>query len=255
MNSLEYDKMYQLEESNWWYAGRRDLVLKMADQISKAFKYTSMNILDAGCGTGLNLKYLQTCGCSIGLDISEDALRFSRIRGLPSLVCGSADRLPFKNNVFDLVLALDVIEHIEDDKSAIKEFYRVLRTGGSLIVTVPAFMSLWSEHDLAVHHKRRYARPEICDLLRSGGFKIERASYWNLFLFLPVFAIRHIRRLLNSEHKRQTDLVELPSIINGFLLGLLGLERSMIGQFNLPIGISIICICKKNQSNVDQTNI
>lgn len=246
MNSLEYDKMYQLEESNWWYVGRRDLVLKMADQISKDFPEKAMNILDAGCGAGLNLKHLQTSGDSVGLDISKDALGFSRIRGLPSLVCGSADRLPFKSKVFDLVLALDVIEHIEDDNSAIKEFYRVLRPGGSLIVTVPAFMSLWSEHDLAVHHKRRYARPEIRDILQSGGFRIEKASYWNFFLFLPVFAIRHIKRFSPSEAKKQTDLVELSPILNDLLLRLLRLERSMIGQFNLPIGISIICICKKD---------
>jgi ubiquinone/menaquinone biosynthesis C-methylase UbiE len=246
MDSLEYDKMYQLEESNWWYAGRRDLVLKMADKLSKAFTEKPMNILDAGCGTGINLKYFQTIGDSVGLDISEDALGFSRVRRLPSLVCGSVDRLPFKSKVFDLVLALDVIEHIEDDSSAISEFYRVLRPGGSLIVTVPAFMSLWSDHDLAVHHKRRYALPEVRDILQSGGFRIERASYWNFFLFLPVFAIRRITRFSHSEPKKRTDLVELPPILNDFLLGLLKLESRMIRLFDLPIGISIICICKKD---------
>jgi ubiquinone/menaquinone biosynthesis C-methylase UbiE len=222
------------------------LVLKMADQHSRTFTGKPMSILDAGCGTGLNLKYLQTRGDSVGLDISEDALGFSRVRGSTSLVCGSADRLPIKSKVFDLVLALDVIEHIEDDNSAIREFYRVLRPGGWLVVTVPAFMSLWSEHDQAVHHKRRYAMSEILKNLQSGGFKIEYASYWNFLLFMPVFGIRLIKRFSRSESKKQTDLIELPPLINGFLLGLLRLENRIIRQFNLPIGISIICVCKKD---------
>jgi SAM-dependent methyltransferase len=246
MNSSEYDKMYQLEELNWWYASRRDLVLNIADKLSKSFTVKPVNILDAGCGTGLNLKYLQNYGDPVGLDISEEALAFSRVRGLSSLVCGSTDRLPFKSRVFDLVLALDVLEHVEDDNSAIREIYRILRQGGSLIVTVPAFMSLWSEHDLAVHHMRRYTRTEILDILQSGGFRIERASYWNFFLFLPVFAIRHMKRFSFTGAKKQTDLAELPPILNNFLVGLLRLERSIFGQFNLPIGISIICICKKD---------
>jgi SAM-dependent methyltransferase len=247
VDALEYDKMYRLEESNWWYAGRRDIVLKIADRIkqSGSFPENPMRILDAGCGTGLNLKYLQTLGESVGLDISEDALGFSRARGLRSLICASADKLPLMSKAFDLVLALDVIEHIEDDDSVIREFNRVLRPGGWLIVTVPAFMSLWSEHDVAVHHKRRYALHELIFILKSGGFRIEWASHWNFVLFLPVFGMRLLKRHSRSKSKKQTDLIELPYLINRLLLGLLKLENSIIFKSNFPFGVSLICVCKK----------
>lgn len=247
MDALEYDKMYRLEESNWWYAGRRDIVLKIADQIKNSgyLAEKPMRILDAGCGTGLNLKYLQSRGDSVGLDISEDALGFSRARGVRSLICASADKLPLMNKSFDLVLALDVIEHIEDDNSVIREFNRVLSPGGWLIITVPAFMSLWSEHDVAVHHKRRYALHELINILKSGGFRIEWASYWNFFLFMPVYGMRLLKRNSRSKPKKQTDLIELPCLINRILLGLLKIENCIIRKVGFPIGVSIICVCKK----------
>jgi SAM-dependent methyltransferase len=247
VDALEYDKMYRLEESNWWYAGRREIVLKIVDQIkhSESFAEKPMRILDAGCGTGLNLKYLQIRGDSVGLDISKDALGFSRARGSRSIICASAEKLPLMSRAFDLVMALDVIEHIEDDNSVIREINRVLKPGGWLIVTVPAFMSLWSEHDAAVHHKRRYELHELIGILKSGGFRIEWASYWNFFLFMPVFGMRLLKRSTHSKLKKQTDLIELPYMINKFLLGLLKLENSIIRKINFPIGVSIICVCKK----------
>ena len=245
MDSSEYEKMYQLEEANWWYSGRRGLVLSEVARLHKRFPNKSMKILDAGCGTGINLKYLQTYGDAYGLDISEEALEFSRIRGLTPTICGSMDKLPLKSGFFDLVVALDVIEHIQDDISAINELNRVLRPGGYLIVTVPAFQFLWSNHDLAVHHKRRYTRSELSDLIRLGGFRIERATYWNFFLFLPVAAMRLLKRATLSERNRQTDLAELPGPINRIMHGLLLVENRISGRFDLPFGVSIMCVCKK----------
>lgn len=245
MDSSEYDKMYQLEETNWWYSGRRRLILKVVAQIHKKYSDKSMNILDAGCGTGINLRYLLDYGDAYGLDISNEALKFSRIRGLSSLICGSVDRLPLTNEFFDLVVALDVIEHIQEDLTAIRELNRVLRPGGSLIVTVPAFQFLWSNHDLAVHHKRRYTRSELRDILGLGGFIVERATYWNLFLFLPVAAMRMLKRATSSQRNKQTDLAELPAPIDRILRGLLWVENSILGWFDLPFGVSVMCVCRK----------
>jgi len=244
MDSSEYEKMYQLEVANWWYAGRRALALNIFAKIYGVSEKT-IRILDAGCGTGINLSYLQTRGNVCGLDISKDALQFSRSRGLSSLICGSADKLPIKDELFDIVLALDVIEHIEEDLSAIKELNRVLKSGGILIITVPAFQILWTSHDLAVHHKRRYTRPELLNILKLGGFEIEKATYWNFFLFLPVATIRLLKRLRRSELTKQTDLVELPTILNSFLYGLLKFENSILDRFDLPFGVSVMCVCRK----------
>lgn len=245
MEPCEYDKMYHLEEANWWYSGRRDLVLNMAALVDNATLGKPLNILDVGCGTGINLKYLQELGKAYGLDISEDALKFSRSRGLPSLICGSADKLPFKDGFFDQVLALDVIEHIDEDLSAVRELCRVLKPGGHLIITVPAFQFLWSGHDKAVHHKRRYTRSGLIHILEMGGFENEKSSYWNFFLFLPVAAIRILKRFQRPGNEMQTDLAELPSSLNRFLLKLMKIENRILRRFDLPFGVSVICICRK----------
>lgn len=253
MDASEYDKMYHLEESNWWYASRRDLVLKMIALIDNSLLEKPFKILDTGCGTGINLKYLQILGDAYGLDISKDALRFSKSRGLSSLICGSADSLPFKNDLFDLVLALDVIEHIDDDLSAVRELNRVLKPGGRLIITVPAFQFLWSGHDMAVHHRRRYTRSGILSILRLGGFENEKATYWNFFLFLPVATIRLLKRFHRSGDEMQTDLAELPWLINGLLHGLIGIENLILEQIDLPLGVSVMCICRKVIDGQDET--
>jgi SAM-dependent methyltransferase len=245
MDPSEYDKMYSLEEANWWYSGRRDLVLNTATRIDKVLLGKPLRILDVGCGTGINLKYLQDLGDAYGLDISKDALKFSRSRGLPSLICGSADKLPFKDGRFDLVLALDVIEHIDEDIFAVRELCRVLKPGGHLIITVPAFQFLWSGHDQAVHHKRRYTRSELIDILGLGGFENEKATYWNFFLFLPVVAIRMLKRFQRSGDETQTDLAELPSPLNMLLLELLHIENRILKRFDLPFGVSVMCVCRK----------
>lgn len=246
MDLSEYDKMYRLEDTNWWYSGRRDLVLKMMTRTDVYLSGKPLKILDAGCGTGINLKCLLDFGDAYGLDISKNALSFSKRRGLSSLICGSADRLPFKGELFDLVLALDVIEHIDQDNSAVMEFNRVLRPGGWLIITVPAFQFLMSEHDQAVHHKRRYTRSGLLMILQGAGFKNIKATYWNIILFLPVASIRLFKRFQRSGNEKQTDLIELPYPLNGLLHRLLIIENRVLERFNLPFGVSVMCACKKN---------
>lgn len=245
MNLLEYEKMYQSEESNWWYTGRRDLIMKAVRKFRDTSEDKSMQILDAGCGTGINLRYLKAYGKAYGLDISKEALKFSRIRGPSPLICGSLDKLPLKSKQFDLIVALDVIEHIQDDQAAVRELNRILRPGGCLILTVPAFQLLWSNHDLAVHHKRRYTRSELCDILRLGGFEIKRATYWNFFLFLPVVAMRMLKRATLCKQENKTDLIELPASLNQIFYGLLKVENIILDWLELPLGVSVMCICRK----------
>lgn len=150
--------------------------------------------------------------------------------------------------MFDLIITLDLLEHLDDNK-ILKEFYRALKPTGYLIVTVPAFEFLWSEHDEALHHKRRYNKSHLREILKSNGFITEKISYWNFFLFLPIVAMRLIKRGMRSE-EIETDVKELPNIVNRFLASVLSIEGRIISYgVNLPFGVSILCVCKKSEGN------
>lgn len=245
MQTEIYEKIYLSEKGNWWYKSRRELITDTVSRIKQRSGKETLNILDVGCGTGLNSKALDQFGDVCGLDVSEDALNFSRSRGEFNLIRANADDLPFKHNSFDVVCALDVLEHIEDDINAMKEIHRVLKPSGNLILTVPAFMFLWGRHDEAANHKRRYYKRSIIKTLESCGFLIDRCTYWNFLLF-PAVAL--IRPLMNRCYctNDSYDLPELPYIFNEILLNILRLENAAIAcGFNLPVGVSIFCVCRR----------
>jgi len=241
MELKEYEKMYEFEEKYWWWIGKRDLVNTILGQLHGSFD----KILDAGCGTGFNLNYLKNKGTVIGLDFSKDALKFCRIREHKDLIQADAEILPLKNDAIDIMIALDCLEHLDDVK-CLKEFYRVLKPNGYLIITVPAFMCLWSKHDEALHHKRRYDKLQLINVLQFNGFIIKKISYWNFFLFLPVAALRLIKKS-GKNQKIETDVKEMPKIINKILRSILRLEAYLISRLNLPIGVSMVCVGKANK--------
>jgi len=243
MESTEYDKMYRIEEGNWWYVGRRELLLRIVNQIKTDLEFRTFEILDVGCGTGLNLNYLEKYGSVVGLDFSGEALGFAKLRSRTPLIRASADNLPIKNGCINMLCAFDILEHIDDDMAALREFYRVLNAEGYLILTVPAFRSLWSGHDIAVHHKRRYSKDELIESLLSSGFQIERISYWNFLLFPLVALIRLVKR--NRVEEISTDLQPTPYLINSILIRILKLEALLIGRWRPPFGVSIVSVCKK----------
>ncbi len=240
MEIEEYNKMYKFEEHCWWWVGRRAII----KHLLYILKLDSINILDVGCGTGANLNFLQKYGDILGVDFSKEAKKFCKMRGY-KIVQANAEKLPLKENTFDLITALDLLEHL-DDNMAISEFYRVLKPDGYLILTVPAFTFLWSKHDEALHHKRRYNKNQLKNVLKSNGFTIKKLSYWNFFLFLPIAIIRLIKR--NMKNKTITsDVKEIPKIINDFLIFILKIESYLISHINLPIGISLVCVGKVNK--------
>ncbi|HUU62661.1 MAG TPA: class I SAM-dependent methyltransferase [Dehalococcoidia bacterium] len=240
MEIAEYEKMYHFEEKYWWWIGKRELIKGIIDKF--ILKLDSGAILDVGCGTGMNLKYLEDYGAVIGLDSSKEALDFCKIRGDKNLILGDAERLPFEDDAFDLITALDLLEHIDDDK-ALKGFHRVLKPNSPLVLTVPAWSFLWSRHDEALHHKRRYSKGHLRDIMEANGFLIEKLSYWNFFLFLPIVAMRLMKRR-SINQKVETDVEELPATINRLLTFILRTESYLIPHVNLPIGISLMCIGK-----------
>jgi SAM-dependent methyltransferase len=181
--------MYKFEEGYWWRIRKREIVKDIINRLNLNFR----TILDAGCGTGLNLNYLKHYGNVIGLDLSKEALNFCKIREAENLIQADAEKVPFKEDTFDLIIALDLLEHL-DDRGVLKEFYRVLNPNAYLIVTIPAFTFLWSKHDEALHHKRRYNKDQFSAILKQNGFILKKITYWNFFLFLPIVMMRLIKK-------------------------------------------------------------
>ena len=169
MNNKEYEKLYKFEQFYWWHVGRRDILNFF---LKKFLNKKGIQILEIGCGTGGNLEILSNLSEVTGLDVSKYALDFCRKRGVNNLVLGRAEKTNFPSESFDLILMLDVLEHIKDDKKAIGETRRILKEGGYFLVTVPAYQFIWSEHDEILGHYRRYSISDFSKKLEEAGFDI-----------------------------------------------------------------------------------
>ncbi len=179
------------------------------------------------------------------MDRSARALSFSRTRGLRELVGGDAGALPFDSATFDAVVALDVVEHCADDGRVVSELARVLKPGGTLVVTVPAFQALWSEHDEALHHLRRYRRHQVRALLDGAALEIRTLSYFNTLLFPAIAAVRLGKRLLPRRRVPQSDASTPPKLLNELLWLIFSLERRLLRRVRLPVGVSILAVATR----------
>ena len=245
MEPEQYVKMRELEDTYWWFVGRRVLVRTLLDgRVARGASF-----LDVGCGTGAMSGELSEIGTVTSLDFEHAALDFARSRGLSRLVQASAEALPFPSDTFDAVTALDVIEHLDDDHAAASEIRRVLKPGGIAVVSVPAFAFLWSEHDVALHHRRRYRIHEFRDLFRRAGMEVEHASYVMTALFPAVAAVRMIQKVLGSHRKTleqaKTTHPKLNGPVNGALTGLLRAEAQVVRRVSLPFGVSMAGVFRK----------
>jgi SAM-dependent methyltransferase len=240
VNVAEYARMYEAEERQWWYAGMRAISGALLD---KHLSGDGHRILDAGCGTGNNLVHLRGRGRPVGVDLSEDALRFCRTRGVQA-ARASVLALPFPGAAFDLVTSFDVLYHrwVEDDAQAVGELARVLRPGGLLLVRVPALAMLWGAHDEAVLSRHRYTRPEVVALLEGAGLDVLESTYANFLLF-PVLAVRRGIDRLTGRHG--SDVGFMPAPIEAFFRGLLMTEARMVRYARLPVGASVIALGRK----------
>ena len=156
----------------------------------------------------------------------------------------NGEKLDYENSTFDIVIASDCLEHIEDDRKALKEWYRVLKNRGKIIIFVPAFMSIWTELDQISKHYRRYGRNELKLKLKNSRFIINRISFWNCMLFIPIFLTRFLYPILQT--KMKYSLGQLPNpIINRLLFSILKIENNILMKTNLPIGVSLFAICEK----------
>ena len=186
MQPHTYSIMYEVEGTHWWFAGRRRILKSFIARTVASLNRANLQILDIGCGTGANLEMLAEFGECQGVDVSPEALAFCRTRGLDQVRQGEAEQLPFADRSFDLVTALDVVEHLDDDLKGLQEMRRVLSSEGRALIFVPAFMFLWGVQDDISNHRRRYTLPELRRVLKDAGFEVERAKYANITFFLPI---------------------------------------------------------------------
>lgn len=246
MRTREYRELYSLEETYWWFVGRRHLVRRLVERHPPENAFQPLKILDVGCGTGGTMKALADAGDVYGCDVSPLALGFCRQRSFQRLFCSTAEDLAVADNSFDALVNCDVLEHIKDDQRALEQMYRVIRPGGVLILTVPAHPYLWSEHDEALAHRRRYTYQEFTDKLQEAGYRIEKLSAAVSFVFPVILAFRLLQRLVRKpSDEPQTDLRILPEPINNFLVKLLHLETWLMKYMNLPIGTSFVAVARK----------
>ncbi len=240
MEKEQYELLFKLEDEYWWHIGLRKLIINTI--LSNSNGKNALRILDAGCGTGGNLVALNRLGYTVGVDLSEEALYFSKQRNINKLVEGSISDLPFEDNCFDVLLSVDVLYHqqVKDDVIALQELFRVLKKEGLLILHLPAFEFLKGGHDDLVHTKKRYKRCEVEEKLKSVGFKLIKITYRN-FIFFFVAII--LRRLINKNET--TEFKKLPPWLNRIFIYLTYIDNFVLKVFNLYLGTSVYCIAKK----------
>jgi SAM-dependent methyltransferase len=241
MRDVMYDTLYETEAVHWWYRVRRVLIASLVGTLQKP-DGRALRILYIGCGTGLLMKELSAHGEVTGVDMSERAAAYCKARGL-SVDVASAEKLPYADGAFDAVIILDVLEHLADDRTGVKEVARVLTPGGTAIVTVPAFTFLWGVTDELSQHYRRYARGAVVRRLEECGLTVQRATYFNTFLFLPIAAVRLAVRFLHIPMESE-NRVGGPTV-NRLLHAIFSVEVPMLRWANFPFGVSVLVVARK----------
>jgi len=243
MDKSYYRIFFEVQKSHWWFVGKKKIVLDLIRRYVPN-RIEGHQILDIGCGSGLMLNALERIGKVSGMDMSDEAISFSREIFDGTVKKGSLpDNVPYEGEKFSLVTALDVIEHIDDDCAALKAIRATMVDGGWAVITVPACMFLWSEHDVLNEHKRRYTREELQIKLIESGFKIERISYFNSFLFPAIGFVRLFNKIFRRQENSDVDLPSLP--VNCILKKVFSAERLFLKFMSFPIGVSILAVVRK----------
>jgi SAM-dependent methyltransferase len=238
-----YRLLYEVENEHWWFATRKRIILRYLD--ARLPLPPTARVLDVGCGTGAILESLSKRYLAFGTDVASQAIDFCRARGLTRLYLGTLEDYP-ASEPFDLITMLDMVEHVDNDEGLLHAGHRLLREGGHLLITVPAFPSLWSVHDEVLHHKRRYTRTSLRRLVLHSGFVVEHLTFLNFFLLPVAWLKRTGARVTGSPNVND---LEIPSpFLNAVLRSVFGLERYFLPYMSLPVGLSLLCLARKGAS-------
>jgi SAM-dependent methyltransferase len=231
---------HQAEDRHWWYGGRRKVLERVIDDLRLPAR---ARILDAGCGSGRNMVEFARHGTVTGVELAEASVSLARDRGAGEVIAGSVLEMPFEADSFDLAASLDVIEHLEDDLTALRELRRVVAPGGSLLVTVPAYQWLWSGHDEINHHFRRYTRRSLQRAGEEAGWHQVRTTYFNSLLLPAAILLRVLDRFSRKTTESSLDLWVPPEPLNWLLERPLQLEAALIGRGGrIPAGLSLLAV-------------
>ncbi len=236
---IAYERAYhEFERTNWWVKSRRQISLYYLK------KFNAKCVLDVGCAAGAMMTTLKEQGFPeiYGIDISEKAVEECLKKKL-QVFRESAEETSFKKDFFDALVASDVLEHTSSDSKTLKEWHRILKSGGHVLLFVPAFMHLWSSSDEINHHRKRYRLPEIFEIAKENGFVIKNSSYWNFFLYFPLLVISRLRTLFKIHNE---NLKAVNPVLNSVLYALMSIENWLITRsIKLPFGVSCFAILEK----------
>ncbi len=252
MEKSYYKEYYHLERNHWWFLARAEILQAMLKKHLSANGGGSLKILNVGAATGGTSEWLEAYGAVTSLEYDEDCVQFLREETSIEAIQGSLTDLPFPDDAFDAVCCFDVLEHLEDDQKGMQELYRVASPGGLVFLTVPAFMSLWSEHDVVNHHYRRYSMKELMGVVKKAPFAVLQKSYFNFFLFTPIWLVRLFNRWVPLKRKSDSssgsdfDIQSGSGWTNRLLYAIFSAEKPLL-QTNLPLpfGVSILAVLKK----------
>jgi SAM-dependent methyltransferase len=232
--------MLDMDEHHWWYRGRRLIVRSELDRLGVS---PGAEVLDAGCGSGRTLEELVDYGSVSGIELDPDAAAFAASRGCGEVKVGRLEELPWEAGTFDLITCLDVLEHVPDDRRALAELRRVCRPGGWLLLTVPAYQALWSLHDAANHHYRRYSRRSLRVAAVEAGWRLERMTAFNSILLPVAAAVRLAQRHREPDSNYNPELNLGPKWLNSALERPLRAEAWWLDRGGtLPAGLSLLAV-------------
>lgn len=241
MERVIFERMAEQDQQHWWFVARRRILAELISRVIKPPK--NARVLEVGCGTGHNLDMLGGFGSleACELDAVARGLASDRL-GRPVLEARLPDLSMFKAGSYDVIALLDVLEHVPDDAASLHAIRKLLKPGGALLLTVPANKWMWSAHDVAHHHFRRYSRRELARLFRHAGYRIQLLSFFNSLLFPAVAAARVIGKLRGRD--LADDAMPGPKV-NGLLERVFGAEAALVGRMPMPFGVSLVAVVRR----------
>jgi SAM-dependent methyltransferase len=251
MEDAVYQEFLELEADHWWFQGRRTIFVSLLDRFMGRDPGGSRLLMDLGCGVGGMLGPMAEYGKVIGTDVTWQGLRHCAQRGFPRLLASHGTHGPLRDGSLDCVTAFDALEHIEDDVGSMADIYRMLKPGGVLIASGPAYQFLYAQQDRITHHFRRYTLGEMTSKAESVGFEIEKGSYINFFLFPVILPAVLFFKLVQAVTKPSDDNagsnvgIGIPAWVNNTLAGIFKFEARVLRLISAPTGHSVIMVARK----------